>query len=97
MQLLERLLVAAETGGREGNVIEILVQLALAAEAEGNGARATELLRRALVLGEAEGHVRVFLDVGPTLTPCSTGSAGLARRPARPRGVVAGWRGATAR
>ena len=35
-RLLERLLAAAEAGGRTGNVIEILVQLALASEAEGD-------------------------------------------------------------
>ena len=35
-RLLERLLAAAEAGGRMGNVIEILVQLALASEAEGD-------------------------------------------------------------
>jgi LuxR family maltose regulon positive regulatory protein len=68
-RLLERLLTAAETGGRTGNVIEILVQLALASQAEGRqGSRATDLLGRALLAGEPEGHVRVFLDAGPHLT-----------------------------
>ena len=68
-QLLERLLVAAEAGGRAGNVLEVLVQMALSSEAQGgNQARATDLLRRALVLGEGEGHIRVFLDAGPHLT-----------------------------
>ena len=67
-RLLERLLAAAEAGGRMGNVIEILVQLALASEAEGDRSRATDLLGRALALGEPEGHIRVFLDAGPTLS-----------------------------
>ena len=66
-QLLERLLAAAEAGGRTGNVIEILVQLALASEADGDRSRATDLLGRALALGEAQGHIRVFLDAGPAL------------------------------
>ncbi len=67
-RLLERLLAAAEAGGRIGNVIEILVQLALASQAEGERSRATDLLGRALVLGEPEGHIRVFLDAGPALS-----------------------------
>ena len=67
-RLLERLLAAAEAGGRMGNVIEILVQLALASQADGDRSRATDLLGRALALGEPEGHVRVFLDAGPALT-----------------------------
>ena len=67
-RLLERLLAAAEAGGRMGNVIEILVQLALASEAEGDRSRATDLLGRALALGEPEGHIRVFLDAGPALS-----------------------------
>jgi len=68
-QLLERLLVAAEHGGRAGNVLEVLVQMALADEAQDREwARATDLLRRALVLAEGEGHIRVFLEAGPHLT-----------------------------
>ena len=100
-QLLERLLVAAEAGGRAGNVLEVLVQMALASEAQGgNQARATDLLRRALVLAEGEGHIRVFLDAGPHLTavlrrvePGSPGGqlarevlAAGAAHPPRPRG-----------
>jgi LuxR family maltose regulon positive regulatory protein len=67
-RLLERLLAAAQAGGRMGNVIEILVQLALASHAEGHQSHATDLLGRALALGEPEGHMRVFLDAGPTLS-----------------------------
>jgi LuxR family maltose regulon positive regulatory protein len=67
-RLLERLLAAAETGGRVGTMIEILVQLALAAQAEGDRSRAADMLGRALALGEREGHIRVFLDAGPSLT-----------------------------
>jgi LuxR family transcriptional regulator, maltose regulon positive regulatory protein len=68
-RLLEQLLAAAETGGRMGTVIEILVQVALASQATGDRSRASEALRRALVLAEREGHIRVFLNAGPTLTP----------------------------
>lgn len=68
-RLLERLLAAAQAGGRMGNAIEILTQLSLASEAEGDPrSRATDQLARALALAESEGHMRVFLDAGPALT-----------------------------
>ena len=68
-RLLERLLAAADAGGRNGTVIEVLVQLALASTADDDRPRARNLLRRALVLAEREGHIRVFLDAGAVLTP----------------------------
>ena len=66
-RLLERLLAAADAGGRVGNVLEILVQLALVSEAEGDRPRATDRLGRALALSEREGHIAVFTDAGPPL------------------------------
>jgi LuxR family maltose regulon positive regulatory protein len=63
-QLLERLLAAAEAGGRDASTIEVLVQLALVRHAVGDTRRATDLVRRALVLAEREGHIRVFLEAG---------------------------------
>jgi len=67
-RLLERLLAAAEAGGRHGTGIEVLVQLALAAEAVGDRIHATDLLSRGLALAEREGRIRVFLDAGPALS-----------------------------
>jgi LuxR family maltose regulon positive regulatory protein len=64
MGLLERLLQAAEEGGRIGNVIEILVLQALAHEAQGDIPSALVPLERALTLAEPEGYVRVFVDEG---------------------------------
>jgi LuxR family maltose regulon positive regulatory protein len=64
MGLLERLLQAAEEGGRMGNVIEILVLQALAYEAQGNSPAALVPLERALTLAEPEGYVRIFVDEG---------------------------------
>ena len=61
--LLERLLQAAEEGGR-GSVIEILVLQALAHEAQGNTPLALVPLERALTLAEPEGYVRVFVGEG---------------------------------
>ena len=67
MELLERLLNAAETGERMGSVIEIMVVQALAHEAQGDITRGLEALGRALALAEPEGYVRLFLDEGPPM------------------------------
>ena len=62
--LLERLLQAAEAGGRMGSVIEILVVQALAFQAQGNVSQALVSMERALALAEPEGYVRIFVDEG---------------------------------
>jgi len=62
--LLERLLQAAEEGGRNGSVIEILLLQALAHQAQGDQPRALGSLERALTLAEPEGYVRSFVDEG---------------------------------
>jgi LuxR family maltose regulon positive regulatory protein len=67
MGLLERLLQAAEEGGRVGSAIEILALQALAREAQGQSSSALAPLERALTLAEPEGYVRVFVDEGRTI------------------------------
>jgi ATP/maltotriose-dependent transcriptional regulator MalT len=67
-RLLERLLPAAETGGRTGRVIEILVLRALAHQALGEIPAALGSLGRAVTLAEPEGYVRAFVDEGPPMT-----------------------------
>jgi LuxR family maltose regulon positive regulatory protein len=67
MGLLERLLHAAEEGGRMGSVIEILVLQALAHEAQGDISPALVSLEHALTLAEPEGYVRIFVDEGPPM------------------------------
>jgi LuxR family maltose regulon positive regulatory protein len=62
--LLDRLLRAAEDGGRVGSVIEILVLRALALKERGDPSEALAALERALMLAEPEGYVRVFVDEG---------------------------------
>jgi LuxR family transcriptional regulator, maltose regulon positive regulatory protein len=62
--LLDRLLTAAEDGGRMGSVIEILVLRALALKKRGDPSEALAALERALMLAEPEGYVRVFVDEG---------------------------------
>jgi LuxR family transcriptional regulator, maltose regulon positive regulatory protein len=64
MQLLERLLKAAQDGGRMGSVIEILVLQGLAHHAQGDTSAALPALEQALTLAEPEGYVRIFLDEG---------------------------------
>ncbi|MDO8881112.1 MAG: LuxR C-terminal-related transcriptional regulator [Coriobacteriia bacterium] len=65
--LLERLLQAAEEGGRMGSAIEILVLQALAHHAQGDTSAALAPLERALSLAEPEGYVRVFVSEGPPM------------------------------
>ncbi|MCV2490969.1 LuxR C-terminal-related transcriptional regulator [Geodermatophilus sp. YIM 151500] len=62
--LLERLLHAAQDGGRTGSVLEILVLQALACQALADVPAAEAALRRALTLAEPEGYVRIFVDEG---------------------------------
>jgi LuxR family maltose regulon positive regulatory protein len=67
MGLLERLLHAAEDGGRTGSVIEILVLQALAHQTRADIPAALVPLERALTLAEPEGYVRTFVDEGPPM------------------------------
>ncbi len=82
VQLLERLLAAAEDGGRVGSVIEILVVLALARLTSDDAASAVRSLADAGALAEPEGYVRVFIDEGPPM-------AGLLKQAARQRNASA--------
>ncbi|MFG1814183.1 LuxR C-terminal-related transcriptional regulator [Kribbella sp. NPDC049174] len=61
--LLEGLLREAETGGRMGSLIEILVLQALALDLPAG----LVPLERALALASPEGYVRVFVDEGPAM------------------------------
>jgi LuxR family maltose regulon positive regulatory protein len=67
MELLGRLLRAAEEGQRTGNVIEFLVVQALALQMLGDITAALARLERALTLAEPEGYVRMFVDEGPPM------------------------------
>ncbi|UCG26275.1 MAG: helix-turn-helix transcriptional regulator [Chloroflexota bacterium] len=62
--LLERLLKAAEEGGRIGSFIEILLLQALAYHALSDIPRALDALERALTLAEPEGYVQIFVEEG---------------------------------
>jgi LuxR family maltose regulon positive regulatory protein len=67
VELLERLLHAAEEGSRMGSVISILVLLALAHQVSGDIPAALAPLERALTLAQPEGYVRLFVDEGPSM------------------------------
>ncbi len=67
VQLLERLLQAAEEGSRMGSVIEILVLHALAFQAQGNITLSLVPLERALTLAEPEGFFRIFVGEGKSM------------------------------
>ena len=66
-RLLGRLLQAAETGGRLGSVIQILLLKALAFQAQDDLPRALAALERTLTLAEPEGYVRTFVDEGEAM------------------------------
>ncbi|MBK8986237.1 MAG: helix-turn-helix transcriptional regulator [Chloroflexi bacterium] len=67
IRLLGRLLQAAETGGRLGSVIQILLLQALTFQAQDNLPHALAALERALALAEPEGYVRIFVDEGEAM------------------------------
>ena len=66
-RLLGRLLQAAETGGRMGSVIQILLLQALVYQAQDNLPHALAPLERALALAEPQGYVRLFVDEGESM------------------------------
>jgi LuxR family transcriptional regulator, maltose regulon positive regulatory protein len=64
LDLLDRLFVEAEAGGRMGSVIEILLLRALALQAHHEPREALAALERSLVLAEPAGYVRAYVDEG---------------------------------
>jgi LuxR family maltose regulon positive regulatory protein len=64
LQLLTRLLEAAQAAARMGSAIKILTLQALAFQAQGEMEESMSALERALSLAEPEGYVRTFVDEG---------------------------------
>ncbi len=83
--LLERLLNAAQEGGRMGSVIEILELQALTHQAQGDSPAAVNPLEQALALAESEGYIRLFLDEGSPMTQLLRETAA--------RGILPGYTG----
>ncbi|MCB0007588.1 MAG: hypothetical protein KDE04_14080, partial [Anaerolineales bacterium] len=69
ISFLDRLLRAADEGGRVGSAIEILLLQASVYQASDNLPAATAALARALTLAEPEGYVRIFLEQGLSMAP----------------------------
>ena len=67
IDLTERLVAAAEAGGRNGSAIDILVVQALARHARRDAPGALTSLARLVALAEPQGYVRVVLDEGPPM------------------------------
>ena len=78
--LLERLRQAAEDGGRDGSLIEVLLLQALARHAQDDTPAAAALLARALALAEPEGYVRMFADEGAEMQLLIAECGGLIER-----------------
>ena len=64
VRLLSCLEEPAQSGGRAGRLIEILMLKALAMQGMGDSAIANLALTKSLALAEAEGYLRIFLDEG---------------------------------
>jgi LuxR family maltose regulon positive regulatory protein len=66
-RLLQRLLEAAEAGGRNSRAIEILMLQALTLQGRGDTDRAMTTLEGALALAQTGGFIRIFADEGPPM------------------------------
>ena len=66
-EFLDRLLNAADEGGRMNSVIEILILQALAHQLQEDIPSALSSLERALKLAESERYVRIFIDEGTAM------------------------------
>ena len=75
LELLGRLLRAAQDGKRHGSVIEIRVVEALAHQKRGDMTRALASLDGALTLAAPEGYSRTFLDEGAPMAGLLTAAA----------------------
>ena len=69
LRLLDRLLAAAENGGRAGTVIDVEVLRTLALQAAGDENAALAALAHAVDLAEPDGWVRYFVEAGSRLRP----------------------------
>ena len=64
MRLLSCLEESAQSGARQGRLIEIMILKALALQKIGNNAQADLALTKSLILAEPSNYVRIFLDEG---------------------------------
>ncbi len=67
ISLLTRLEESAESGGRTGRLIEILILKALTLQILGETAQALATLEKSLSQAEPEGYIRTFIQEGPPM------------------------------
>jgi len=72
LPLLERLLEAAQSMGRQGDSIRYLILSALAFQALDDKVAALNSLNQALTLAKPEGYVRIFVDEGQPMATLLT-------------------------
>ena len=76
IDLLDRLLAAAESGGRIGSALEIEVLRALALRAGGEATAALAALEHAVDLAKPDRWVRFFVEAGPAIAEALADLAG---------------------
>ncbi len=64
LELTNRLALSAESAGRKGHLINLLILQALALDAQGNLDQALPSLEEAIGLASPQGFVRIFVDKG---------------------------------
>jgi len=67
VNLVERLIERAQTGGRITRQIEMYLVLALAVQELGDTDKAMTILSKGLSLAESRGHIRLFVNEGPPM------------------------------
>jgi len=95
LELLQRLLQAAEDGARTGSVIEILVLQALAHQAHGDTVAALAPFERAVTLAEPEDYARIFTDEGPPMAALLAAAAQRGIAPGYVRRLLSTFGGTT--
>lgn len=93
MGLLSRLGEAAETGGRTGSLIQILVQQAAGHQLQNDVPAALGCLERAMAAARPEGYIRIFLDGGPAVRDLLERTAGRGYMPHYARALLAAFEG----
>ncbi len=87
--LLQRLVDAADAGGRAGSAVEAVMLLALAHRASDDTARALTTIEDALTRAATVGYVRMFLDAGTPMTALLDAAVRHGRTPELAQSILA--------
>jgi LuxR family maltose regulon positive regulatory protein len=88
---LDRLEEAAESGGRMGSLLDVLVLQARAQVLRGDVGSALGALEQALALAEPEGYVRLFVDAGAGISDLLKAAEKRSTEPAYVRELLAAF------